>query len=47
MGRGRESLARLGIEPSVIAGASIGAVNGAVVAGSADIKTAAEDLELV
>lgn len=41
------ALAVLGIEPDVISGASIGAVNGALIAGASNMQTAADELSMV
>lgn len=41
------ALAELGIEPEVISGASIGSVNGAIVAGASSIRAAADELSMV
>jgi len=42
-----KAMAHLGLEPSVVSGASIGALNGAVVAAAPDLKTASEQLEVM
>lgn len=42
-----KALARLGVEPAVVTGASIGALNGAVVAASSDMGVASANLERV
>jgi len=42
-----KALAKLGLEPRVVSGASIGAVNGAIVASCTDMEKAAFELDLI